>query len=394
MRTDSCLRAALLLIVLFAAAETRAGDMCPAPPHHVARTPADVAADDHQIHIDADGISDAISTGVLGLTGHVVVKQDDRSLTADSVTYTQATGHVTVNGAVDFEDPLIRVQSESGTYDTNGGADFKKSTFELLDRAGRGSATDIGVRPAGKISLDQVRYTTCPVGDKDWMLQASSINLDTVMHQGVARHAWIEFKGVPIFYTPYLSFPMDSERKSGLLAPILDHSGTNGYELGVTYYFNLASNYDLTLSPEYLSARGVELGSQFRYLTSTSHGQIDANVLPNDIETNDDRFFFHATDTTDFKPGLRGEVDRAVGQAGQHPGVPGDPGQSAASQDEGSCDAHGWLLGPSAVDRSDLPTLGRRRRSGPTARLIPDVDPVCRPRSDHGAAQGGRPIGR
>jgi LPS-assembly protein len=311
LRTDSCLRAATLLIVLFSAHETRAGDMCPAPPHHVPRSSAEVAADDHQIHIDADGFSwDA--EGNLVLNGHVVVKQEDRELTADAVNYSTGSGHVTVNGAVDFEDPLVRVQSESGSYDQGGGADFQKSTFELLDRAGRGSATDIAVRQGGKIAFEQVRYTTCPVGDKDWMLQASSINLDTVLHAGVARGAWVEFKGVPIFYTPYLSFPMDSQRKSGLLTPILDHSGTNGYELGVAYYFNLAPNYDLTLTPEYLSARGVELGSQFRYLTQSSHGQVDANVLPNDTETKDDRFFFHAIDTTDFKPGLRGEVDLAA----------------------------------------------------------------------------------
>jgi LPS-assembly protein len=311
LRTDSCLRAASSLIVFFAAAGARAGDMCPAPPHHVPRTPADIAADDHQINIDADGFSwDA--EGNLVLNGHVVVKQEGRAVTADSATYSKATGHVTVAGAVDFEDPLVRVQSESGTYDQGAGADFNKSTFELLDRTGRGSATDIAVRPGGKIAFEQVRYTTCPVGDKDWMLQASSINLDTVRHVGVARSAWVEFRGVPIFYTPYLSFPMDSARKSGLLAPVLDHSATNGYELGVAYYFNLAPNYDLTLTPEYLSARGVELGSQFRYLTETSHGQVDASVLPNDTEVHDDRFFFHAVDTTDFKSGLRGEVDVAA----------------------------------------------------------------------------------
>jgi len=312
LRTDFRLRAAPLLIVLFAAAEARAGDMCPAPPHHVPRTPAEITDDDHQIHIDSDGFVYGLEDDALFLNGHVVVKQDDRSVTADSGNYSKATGHVTVSGGVDFEDPLVRVQSESGSYDQGGGADFNKSTFELLDRAGRGSATDIAVQPGGKISFEQVRYMTCPVGDKDWMLQASAINLDTVRHVGVARDAWVEFRGVPIFYTPYLSFPMDSQRKSGLLAPILDHSGTNGYELGVAYYFNLAPNYDLTLTPEYLSARGVELGSEFRYLTGTSHGQVDSNVLPNDTQTNDDRFFVHAVNTTDFKPGLRGEVDLAA----------------------------------------------------------------------------------
>ena len=116
--------------------------------------------------------------------------------------------------------------------------------------------------PDGKVALDQVRYTSCPVGNEDWMLQASSINLDTKLQEGVAHHVIMRFKDVPIFYTPYISFPLGDERKSGLLFPSFGHSGNNGFELEVPYYFNLAPNYDLTLTPGVLSARGVQLGER------------------------------------------------------------------------------------------------------------------------------------
>ncbi len=92
----------------------------------------------------------------------------------------------------------------------------------------------------------------------------------------------MRFKDVPIFYTPYISFPLGDERKSGVLFPSLGHSGSNGFELEVPYYFNLAPNYDLTLTPGMLTARGVQLAEDFRYLTANSHGQIDATFLPND----------------------------------------------------------------------------------------------------------------
>jgi LPS-assembly protein len=312
LHTDCFPRAALVLAAaLLATARAQAGDMCPVPPHYVPRSAAEIAADDHLIHIESDGgtIGD---DGNAELTGRVSVTQDARRVTADSVNYSRDTGRITVAGAVDFEDPLVRLESETGSYDQSGGADFKKSTFELLDRPGRGSANDIAIRPGGKISLEQVRYTTCPVGDKDWMLQASSINLDTVKQEGVARGAWMQFKGVPIFYTPYISFPLGSDRKSGFLVPILNHSGSNGYGIGISYYFDLAPNYDLTLTPEYLSLRGVELGSEFRYLTESSHGQIETEFLPNDQETRNDRYYFHLDNVTDFKPGLRGDVDVAA----------------------------------------------------------------------------------
>ena len=121
----------------------------------------------------------------------------------------------------------------------------------------------------------------------------------------------MRFKDVPIFYTPYLAFPLGDERKSGLLFPSFGHSGNNGYQLEVPYYFNLAPNYDLTLTPGYLSARGVQLGSEFRFLTASSHGQIEDNFLPNDAILHSDRAYIHITDITNLTQGLRFDTDIA-----------------------------------------------------------------------------------
>jgi LPS-assembly protein len=180
-----------------------------------------------------------------------------------------------------------------------------------MNRNGRGFAQDIDVSADGKVSLARVRYTSCPVGNEDWMLQASSLSIDTKFQEGVARNVTMRFKDVPIFYTPYISFPVGDERKSGLLFPNFGHSGSNGYELEVPYYFNLAPNYDLTLTPGLLSARGVQLAGQFRYLTANSHGQIDTTFLPNDTREHGDRSYLRFTDITDFKRGMRFDADIA-----------------------------------------------------------------------------------
>ena len=165
------------------------------------------------------------------------------------------------------------------------------------------------MRPDGKVDLEQVRYTTCPVGNQDWMLQASSINLDTQNQEGSGRHVQLRFKNVPIFYTPYISFPVGDERKTGLLFPNFGHSSSNGYQLEVPYYFNLAPNYDLTLTPGFMSARGVQLGEDFRFLTASSHGSVEGNFLPDDKQEHGNRTFFHFTDVTDFERGLRFDAD-------------------------------------------------------------------------------------
>jgi len=284
--------------------------MCPAPPQYHPPAATDIAGDDHRIHIESDdAVLDADRNAVLN--GRVKVRQDARSVTADSVAYDNKSGRVAVKGSVDFEDPKMRVRSDKGSYDTSGAANFDQADFQLMNRNGRGFAKDIDVLPDGKVTLTRVRYTTCPVGNEDWMLQASSINLDTKVQEGAAHHVTMRFKDVPIFYTPYISFPLGEERKSGLLFPSFGHSGNNGFELQVPYYFNLAPNYDLTLTPALLSARGAQLGGQFRYLTAASHGQIDTTFLPNDSQAHGDRSYVRFTHITDFKRGLRFGTDIA-----------------------------------------------------------------------------------
>jgi LPS-assembly protein len=303
-------RAAFIVFGLAAACTVRAGDMCPAPPKYQAPLNSDIAADDHRIHIDSDDAKvDADGNAVLN--GRVKVRQDARSVTSDTVTYDQKTGRVVVKGSVDFEDPKLGVRSVDGSYDLDGAASFDQANFQLMGRMGRGYAKDINVLTDGKVQMAGMRYTTCPVGNEDWMLQASSLNIDTKAQVGVARHVTMRFKDVPIFYTPYISFPVGDERKSGLLFPSFSHSGSNGYELDVPYYFNLAPNYDLTVTPSYLSSRGVQAAEQFRYLTASSHGQIDATFLPDDSQTHSDRSYFRFTDITDLKTGMRFDTDIA-----------------------------------------------------------------------------------
>ena len=286
-----------------------AADMCPAPAKRKhAAAEAATPTDDHRIRIESDGAS-LDANGFAVLTGHVQVHQDRRTISADRVTYDQKTGKVTVDGSVDFEDPLLGVTSQSGAYDVLGGASFDRANFHIFDRNGRGFAKQMEVHPDGTVRLAKDRYTSCPTGNEDWMLQASSLKLDTDAQQGVAHQVVMRFKDVPIFYTPYIAFPLGDSRQSGLLFPSFGHSGSNGYQLEVPYYFNLAPNYDMTLTPGVLSRRGVQLGGEFRFLTADSRGQIEENFLPSDAVEHSDRAFVHITDVTNLAPGLRFDTD-------------------------------------------------------------------------------------
>ena len=303
--------ASAAVFCLLAAAAVRAADVCPAPPKHKRSAHAVIVPnDDHRIRIESDGAS-LDANGFAVLTGHVQLNQDQRTIAADRVTYDEKTGKVTVAGSVDFEDPRLGIKSSAGAYDALGGAFFDQANFRIFDRSGRGFAKEMSVTPEGIVHMDKVRYTSCPVGNEDWMIQAKNIKLDTDAEQGIAHGVVMRFKDVPVFYTPYLAFPLGDDRQSGLLFPSFGHSGNNGYQIDVPYYFNIAPNYDATLTPGYLSKRGVQLGGEFRFLTEGSHGQLEENFLPNDAIQNSDRYFVHFTDVTNLAPGLRFDTDIA-----------------------------------------------------------------------------------
>ena len=67
------------------------------------------------------------------------------------------------------------------------------------------------------------RYTTCPARQEDWMLRPTDIDISQSAGIGFGRGVRLDFKGVPLLYTPFISFPVCNERKSGFLFPTHRH---------------------------------------------------------------------------------------------------------------------------------------------------------------------------
>ena len=125
-------------------------------------------------------------------------------------------------------------------------------------------------------------YTTCKPGNQDWVVHAQRVKLNKQTGKGAAKNAWLEFKGVPIFYTPYFAFPIDDRRVSGFLNASWDNTEKNGLDFTVPYYWNIAPNYDAVLRPRYMSERGLMLAGDFRYLTESSKGEFSGELLISD----------------------------------------------------------------------------------------------------------------
>ena len=142
------------------------------------------------------------------------------------------------------------------------------ATFAYAPRQGRGEASLIEFLGSERARMQNARFTTCGPGDNAWWVQAESIEFDGLDETATATFATLFFKGLPILASPILSFPTSDRRKSGFLTPSFGLSSTLGTDIRTPYYFNLAPNYDYTLTPRLMTKRGVLFENEFRYLGS------------------------------------------------------------------------------------------------------------------------------
>jgi LPS-assembly protein len=275
-----------LALVMSASASADEALLCPSSLNSRTRMPTSVVGES-RIGAGApfDITSDSATLGVGGdttLEGNVQVLQGDRALRANHAHYDPTHTSFELQGGVEYSDPLLHVTGSGGDYSQNERADFSAAQFELHQPAARGSADAMHLTPDGKIRLERVRFTTCPKEDPVWQLRANEIILDTRARVGTARDTKVDFKGVPVLYLPWLSFPLGNERKSGFLFPTLGHSSTNGLQIAVPYYWNIAPNVDATIEPTEYQKRGLDLGGELRYLTRSQHGDFAFDFLPDD----------------------------------------------------------------------------------------------------------------
>lgn len=168
---------------------------------------------------------------------------------------------------------------------TDGGDLLPHSTQE------RGDAKAIYFEGQDKKRLKDARYTTCAVGVDDWYIRAKEIEINDYTDSAVGKHAYIEFKGVPLMYTPWASFSFNSQRKSGILAPTYGTTTKSGFEVSVPYYWNISPNMDATLAARELTKRGLQFQGEFRYLEETFSGIDNLEYLPSDNLNKQNRYY-------------------------------------------------------------------------------------------------------
>ena len=186
----------------------------------------------------------------------------------DVLRYNRELGRAEGEGGVRMQSGVDRFFGPRMEYNTlDGTGVFEQPTFLLQrEQEARGGAERVEFLGRDKFRFLGAHYTTCRPGQEDWVLTAKELELDFESEEGRATSPRLRFFDVPILGASSATFPLNNRRRSGLLAPYYSQSSTRGFELGVPFYWNIAPEYDATITPVTMSRRGTQLKNQFRYL--------------------------------------------------------------------------------------------------------------------------------
>ncbi len=258
-------------------------------------TPAEFTAD--QAKRDENGIAT--------LEGTVQMTRGSQKVDAEKLEYDENNKNVSASGNVRAEDQQLIINSQAAKL--NLATDYAKSedaTYFYKPLHASGKAKKIERSSADSVRFEDTSYSTCEEDDRTWELSADEINLDKATGDGIGKDVLVKFKDVPIFYTPWIRFPIDDRRKSGFLAPTIGNSNDSGFELEAPWYWNIAPNKDAIFAPRLLTERGLQLKSNFRYLNEKSSGQLGLEYL-DDSDFRDDRYLANFEHISQFTPNLQ-----------------------------------------------------------------------------------------
>ena len=228
--------------------------------------------------------------------GKVEFRRGGTVIKADRLAYDTAqdlagaTGNVRVSrGGVIYSGPelQLRVQRFEGF--------FLRPEFEFTQLGAGGRAERVDFLDSARSMATRAEYTSCPRDssippeEPAWVLRTDRVSIDLDRNEGVAEGAVLRFQGVPILALPSLSFPLSDARKSGWLPPSINTDNRSGIGISLPWYWNIAPQRDATLTPRFITRRGLGLDTEFRYLETHDQGALNFDWLPNDRITGTSR---------------------------------------------------------------------------------------------------------
>ena len=252
-------------------------------------------ADESTLEIRADNQSQ--EGDIFTAEGNAEAERQNDMLKADKITYDTSSKKVSALGDVKYFSDEISIYSKSAEYEGNkSDIDFSEAKYFRASGIGSGVSDKITFKSNKDVFLKNATYTSCNIDDPDWQLTSTSTTLYNSTERGHSYNMILKYKKFPIFYTPFISYPLTDKRQSGILTPSFGSAGDSGTSLSVPYYFNLAENYDATVEVTSMSDRGVMFDNELRYLGFNESTLLNFTHLESDDEFGDDRYLYKIND--------------------------------------------------------------------------------------------------
>ena len=243
-----------------------------------------------EAHIDAEANSTELRGNEVILTGGVEAVQGYRHLHGDKAVIYREEKSAIVTGNVTLREPgMLLLGERAEIFSKTGEATVDNGSFVFHQEHMRGTADMLERDTEGLIHVHNGRFTYCAPGENDWSINARDLELDLEEGLATARNATIHAGNVPVFYTPWLRFPLDDRRRTGFLWPDFGNDSSGGLDISAPFYINLAPNYDALYSPRYIEERGINHELKLRYLNPLiGHWTVGGAYMGNDDKYEDD----------------------------------------------------------------------------------------------------------
>ena len=239
------------------------------------------------VHVAADD-ADLVAQGFSTLKGTVEITRDEQQVRSDYADFNQNDNTANLEGNIQYWDNSIYLEADKAHVEFNTDiGEFENTKYTIKDNRGRGQSSNVDMKFGIKSKLKNADYSTCDPANKFWQISTSELKLNHVEEWGSAKNVVLKIKNVPVFYSPYMSFPLSDKRKTGFLTPGLGNSNRNGFEARTPFYWNIAPHMDATLTPRLLTDSGVMLVGEFRHISKNSQSELNAEFLPSDSKFDD-----------------------------------------------------------------------------------------------------------
>ncbi|MBW1980575.1 MAG: LPS-assembly protein LptD [Deltaproteobacteria bacterium] len=219
-------------------------------------------------HLQAAKLSYDSRSEVYTAEGSVRLTSGDWLISADRIRLDSRNMEAVLEGNVrlqqgdnwlEGERAIIHLDSETGSIEEARGFAARNHFYfsgHLIEKVGD-----------KKYHLEKATLTSCDGDHPSWRFRGRDVFVQTD-GSSTAKHVRFYIGKVPVFYTPYVSYPAGKDRQTGLLPPRLADSSLLGKEFDLPFFWAISDSADATYYAHYMSKRGLMSGGEFRYVRS------------------------------------------------------------------------------------------------------------------------------